>query len=190
LATAGAPSGGNSASSRFDSEPNQYGSVGQLNTPNQYRMGAENNSAFGNAQSSVLSVSGTPIQSLPLQLPAGFDPKGFLNVAKQVFIKVQAAFDASDVNALREFASDDVLAELQRQIQERGAQPNKTNVVTINAELLGFETDGDEHLASVHFSGTICEHEGAAAEPFEDVWNLSRPVNGRGGWVLAGMQSL
>jgi len=42
----------------------------------------------------------------------------------------------------------------------------------------------------VHFSGLIRETEGAAAEPFEEVWNLTRNVGRTDGWLLAGIQQL
>jgi predicted lipid-binding transport protein (Tim44 family) len=34
------------------------------------------------------------------------------------------------------------------------------------------------------------ENNQAVATPFEEVWNLSKPVEGRGGWLLAGIQQL
>ncbi len=143
-------------------------------------------SQWGSGAAPALAAASAPV----MQVPAGFDVNGFLGSAKQVFIRMQNAFDASDINALREFTADDVLAELKAQIAERGASLNKTDVVTLQADLIGFETDVDEYIASVHFSGMIREDVGAAAEPFEEIWNLSRPVNGQGGWLLAGIQHL
>jgi len=29
---------------------------------------------------------------------------------------------------------------------------------------------------------------GGAAEPFEETWNLVKPVNGRSGWLLGGIE--
>ncbi|MDZ4056181.1 MAG: Tim44 domain-containing protein, partial [Polynucleobacter sp.] len=31
---------------------------------------------------------------------------------------------------------------------------------------------------------------GAPATPFTEIWNLSKPTHGSGGWVLAGIQQL
>jgi predicted lipid-binding transport protein (Tim44 family) len=36
----------------------------------------------------------------------------------------------------------------------------------------------------------ISEEAGAPAAPFAEVWNLSKPVSGDGGWALAGIQQL
>jgi predicted lipid-binding transport protein (Tim44 family) len=36
----------------------------------------------------------------------------------------------------------------------------------------------------------IREESNAPAQPFAEVWNLSKPTQGAGGWVLAGIQQL
>jgi len=123
-------------------------------------------------------------------IPADFDVPAFLRNAKTYFIRLQAAWDKADVNDIREFTSPEMFAELRMQLQERGAAPNNTDVVNLNAELLGIEDVGSDHLASVKFSGLIKEAPDASAEPFTEIWNLSKPRSGQGGWVLAGIQQL
>ena len=56
--------------------------------------------------------------------------------------------------------------------------------------MLGIETQAAEYLASVRFSGMIREEANAPAQPFAEVWNLTKPTQGAGGWVLAGIQQL
>ena len=126
----------------------------------------------------------------PWGVPADFDTAGFLRSAKTYFIRLQAAWDKADNNDIREFTTPEMYAELKLQVQERGATPNNTDVVSLNAELLGLETVGSDHLASVKFTGMIKESAEAAAEPFAEVWNLSKPLSGQGGWLLAGIQQL
>ncbi len=126
----------------------------------------------------------------PVGVPADFDTVGFLRHAKTNFIRLQAAWDRADVNDIRDFTTPEMFAEMKMQLQERGASPNQTDVVTIDAELLGIETIGDEYLASVKFSGLIKEADNAPAEPFAEAWNLSKPVSGNGGWLLAGIQQM
>lgn len=121
-------------------------------------------------------------------VPADFDVNGFLRNAKGYFIRLQAAWDKADLNDLREFTSPEMFAELRLQIQERGNAANVTDVVSIDAQLLGIEDNGRDYLASVRFTGMIKEDAGAPAEPFNEVWNLAKPANGSGGWVLAGIQ--
>jgi predicted lipid-binding transport protein (Tim44 family) len=123
-------------------------------------------------------------------VPADFDTAGFLRHAKTNFIRLQAAWDRADINDIREFTTPEMFAELRMQLQERGASPNNTDVVSLNADLLGIETVGNDYLASVKFDGMIRESENAAAEPFAEIWNLSKPLNGQGGWLLAGIQQV
>lgn len=126
----------------------------------------------------------------PWGVPADFDTPAFLRHAKTYFIRLQAAWDKADTNDIREFTTPEMFAELRMQIQERGASPNHTDVVTLDAQLLGIENSGGDHLASVKFSGMIREADNAPAEPFAEVWNLTKPVSGQGGWTLAGIQQL
>jgi predicted lipid-binding transport protein (Tim44 family) len=63
-------------------------------------------------------------------------------------------------------------------------------VVQLDGELMGIETVGSDYLASVKFTGLIKEVPEASAEPFTEVWNLSKPLSGQGGWVLAGIQQV
>jgi predicted lipid-binding transport protein (Tim44 family) len=140
------------------------------------------------------SLDKPAVQSAPASgqwgVPADFDEAAFLRHAKSNFIRLQAAWDKADVNDIREFTTPEVFAELKIQIAERGAAPEYTDVVTIAAELLGIETSGSDYLASVKFNGTIKPAQDALPEPFAEVWNMSKPVTGNSGWVLAGIQQL
>src|SRR3569832_1568521 len=141
-------------------------------------------------QSAQPAASSHVMPQTPWGVPSDFDTTGFLRHAKTYFIRLQAAWDKADVGDIREFTTPQMFAELKMQIQERGASPNMTNEKTQKTQLLGMETHADEYLASVQFSGTIRESEHGAAEPFTEVWNLSKPISSHGGWVLAGIQQL
>lgn len=123
-------------------------------------------------------------------IPADFDVPPFLRNAKTYFIRLQAAWDKADLNDIREFTTTEMFAEFRLELQERGVSTNVTDVVKLEAEMLGVETVGSDHLASVKFTGLIKEDAAADAAPFAEVWNLSKPANGQGGWVLAGIQQL
>ena len=129
-------------------------------------------------------------QPTPWGIPADFDTNGFLRHTKTYFVRLQSAWDSANINDLREFTTPEMFAELRLQIQERGPSNSHTDVVQLDAELLGMEIVDDDHLASVKFSGLIKESDAAPAQPFCEVWNLSKPRNGQGGWVLAGIQQL
>jgi predicted lipid-binding transport protein (Tim44 family) len=91
---------------------------------------------------------------------------------------------------IREFTTPEMFAEVKVDLDSRGAQANQTDVVQLNADLLGVEDRGDEYFASVRFSGLIRETPGAAAESFVEVWNLSKSTRSGEGWLLAGIQQV
>lgn len=123
-------------------------------------------------------------------LPPGFDEYAFLDNAKHYFIKLQKAWDDGDLNSLREFATPEMFNTLTQDLNARAEVSNQTDVVTLNAELLGVETGQDSYLASIQFTGMIREQADVPAAPFTEIWNLSKPTHGSGGWVLAGIQQL
>ncbi|WP_288411189.1 TIM44-like domain-containing protein [uncultured Herbaspirillum sp.] len=136
------------------------------------------------------AASAQPAQIQHWGIPEGFDTAGFVRNAKTYFIRLQAAWDRADVNDIREFTTPEMFAELRMQLTERGAAPNATDVVQLDAELLGIETMAFDYLATVRFQGLIKEAPDVSAEPFAEIWNLSKPLNGSGGWVLAGIQQI
>ena len=126
-------------------------------------------------------------------IPEGFDAAGFVAAAKQNFISLQAAWDLADIPALRAMMTDGMLTEIQSQLAERGelvAGPNTTEVVMLEAQLLGIEDLGDVYMASIEFSGLIREESTAGPSPFREVWNMTKPKNGSLGWLVAGVQAL
>jgi len=127
-------------------------------------------------------------------VPAGFDTEGFLAAAKRNFVTLQDAWDRKDVAMLRSMMTDDMVGEISNQLAEReshtGGQVNTTEVVTLEAQLLGIEELPDVYLASVEFSGVIREDASAGPSPFREVWNMTKPTNGGGGWLVAGVQAL
>ena len=128
-------------------------------------------------------------------VPADFDIAGFTEAAKRNFITLQDAWDRSDIPALRAMMTDDMLTEIQSQLAERErtatpGQVNKTDVVMLEAQLLGIEELDDAYMASVEFSGMIREEPSVGPSPFREVWNMTKPRSGRGGWLVAGVQAL
>jgi predicted lipid-binding transport protein (Tim44 family) len=162
--------------------------IGSRIEPTPYQPAPFQPSAFQPAAGGV--ALDKPVPAAQWGVPAEFDQALFLRNAKSSFIRMQAAWDKADVADLREFTTPEVYAELKMQIQERGAVADFTDVVSIDAELLGIETANGESLASVKFTGMIKTAPTAPAEPFSEVWNMARPVSGATPWVLAGIQQL
>ena len=130
----------------------------------------------------------TPDVAATPTVPAGFDSEAFLRNAKVYFVRLQAAWDAGNVDDIREFTTPEMFAEVRVDLSSRGADKNQTDVVKLDADLLGVEDRGSEYLASVRFHGLIRETSGGSAEPFEEIWNLSKRTGE--GWLLAGIQQV
>ena len=61
---------------------------------------------------------------------------------------------------------------------------------SLNAQLLGIEELDDTYMASVEFSGVMVEDPSAGPTHFREVWNMTKPRQCRGGWLVAGVQAL
>ena len=127
-------------------------------------------------------------------VPEGFDANGFIEAAKRNFHTLQAAWDRSDVTTLRSMMTDGMLEEIRSQLAEReshtGAEPNHTEVMMLEAQLLGIEDLGTAYMASVEFSGMIREEPSSGPAPFREVWNMTKAKTGASGWLVAGVQAL
>jgi len=136
------------------------------------------------------SLSGAPGWGIP----AGFDVEGFLQASKANFRMLQAAWDRADIPSLRAMMTDAMLAQIQNQLAERerlgSGSANTTDVVMLEAHLLGIEEMDAGYMASVEFSGLIREDASAGPNPFREIWNITRPKSGSGGWLVAGVQAL
>ncbi|MBL8533939.1 MAG: Tim44 domain-containing protein [Betaproteobacteria bacterium] len=151
------------------------------------------------APGTTYSVTGDPIPSLDTSarapaptwsIPPDFDVAGFVRSAKVHFVRLQAAWDAGDLNDIRDFTTPEMFAEIKMDFTERGETPNRTEVESLEAELLGIEQQNGHVVASVRFTGALKEHADRPAEPFVEVWNLVKPRSGRDGWLLAGIQQV
>jgi predicted lipid-binding transport protein (Tim44 family) len=127
-------------------------------------------------------------------IPADFDSEGFVASAKRNFATLQDAWDRSDIATLRSMMTDEMLAEIKPQLaereQQRGSEPGKTEVVMLDAKLLGIEDTGADYMASVEFSGMIREDPSAGPSSFREVWNMTKTKAGPSGWLVAGVQAL
>lgn len=120
-------------------------------------------------------------------LPPGFDAAAFAREAKLNFIRLQAAFDAGNQDDLRAFTTPEVFAELAMQIAERGAASEPTDVLAVDAQVIEAVEEGEYRVVSVRFTGQVREGEAAPAA-FDEIWHLSKPASGSGGWLVAGIQ--
>jgi predicted lipid-binding transport protein (Tim44 family) len=121
--------------------------------------------------------------------PAWFDAEGFAEGAKTHFIRLQAAWDQADFRDIREYTAPQLFAELKRERESLGDARNYTEVVTLSAELLGVQRDGEQAVASVRFTGLIREDEQAPAKPLDEIWHVAHDwASPEGDWLITGIQ--
>ena len=112
-----------------------------------------------------------------------------LGSARHQFLSLQAAWDAGDLDALRRLTTESMFAELAAALPARGAAPNRTDVLSLEAHLISHEAIGPIELASIEFSGVVRECDALGAVPFREVWMLAREPS-ECGWRLARQQAL
>ena len=193
---------GNDASARpWEAQNTAFDSTPEANAPTSTQINPQTTpqTALQSGGSMIGSAIGGSVPSA-LQgsqtwgVPEGFDTENFVSAAKRNFITLQDAWDRADMASLRAMMTDSMLSEIKSQLAEREAnfpgQPNKTEVVKLDAQLLGIEELPDVYMASVEFNGVIREEADAAPSPFREVWNMTKPKNGNSGWLVAGVQAL
>jgi predicted lipid-binding transport protein (Tim44 family) len=125
--------------------------------------------------------------AVPVALPGGMPAADFERLAKMVFIRMQAANDAANLDDLRKFTTPELFASLRLDLQERGSAKQLTDVVQIDAQVVEVAQEKGQDIVTVRFHGLIREAAEAGAEPFNELWHLVRPADGVGEWAIAGI---
>ena len=137
------------------------------------------------APNSVAATTAAAPVATPARWP-GFDEAQFVRHARMNFVDLQSAYDGKDIAAIRDFVTPELAAEIEKDMLAAGSI-EKTEVTTLDAEVLDVTTENGLHVVSVRFSGLM--REGASEpQPFKELWHLEKPVDGRSGWVISGIQ--
>ena len=141
------------------------------------------------APHSVAATTAGGMTSAPNnRFPPDFDAEDFARHAKANFMKLQEAHDRKDIGAIRDFLTPEMSREIEADIRAAGNAPQKTEVVTLDADVLDLTRENGAYVVSVKFSGLIRERAGEAPQPFSEIWHLEKPVDGSSGWQVAGIQ--
>jgi len=143
----------------------------------------------GTVSAAAASASAAPAASAAAAsaLPAGFDAEAFQRIAKTIFIRLQAANDHADLNDLRNFTTPELFASLRVDLLERGNAEQRTDVVTVDAQVLEFVQEVGRQIVSVRFHGLMREEADASAAPFDEIWHLVK-TDDAAAWAIAGIQ--
>ena len=128
-----------------------------------------------------------PAAAAPRPFPPGFDAVGFARQAKLQFTRLQGAYDTGDRATMAEVMTPEMYAEVSRELGARG-EHKPTEIVSLEAAVLEVTTEDASHLASVRYTGLVREDGDSNPKPLDEIWNLTKPVDGSSGWLLAGIQ--
>ncbi len=139
----------------------------------------------GQASGASASQSGAAV-SVP-----GFDEEEFLRGAKLVYTRLQASWDARDLNDIHEFATPEVMEEIKRQAAQ-DPTPSKTEILLINAKVLEAKFQGQHTVATVYYDVLMREDKTKdAPEQVREVWHFRRDsADPKASWKLEGIQQL
>lgn len=132
----------------------------------------------------------TAAAAQPSAIPADFDAAGFARNATQQFLALQSANDARDLQRLRDYLTPEMFEEIAADVQARGDVAQNTQVFGLTAQVLEVAEEGDRYVVSVRFTGGIRDQMHADTEDLDEVWHLTKPRTGFGGWVVAGIQQV
>jgi predicted lipid-binding transport protein (Tim44 family) len=151
---------------------------------------AANDTATWRSASSSVEPGFTPspvVQPVGSSVPAGVDTAALERAAKMIFIRMQAANDAGDLNDLRQFSTPEMFAAFSLDLQDRQSARQRTDVVQLDAQVLDWAEEAGQQIVSVRFHGLIREEADGTAAPFDEVWHLVRPTDGSREWAIAGI---
>ncbi len=144
----------------------------------------------GSAAAAPHSVAATTASIAASRWPADFNAEEFVRHARLNFVRLQTANDTRDRTALADFLTPDMLTDVQEQWRVEGDAQGKTEVVTLESEVLDVVNEGLLYIVSVRFSGLIREATDSEAQPFAEIWHLEKPMRGTLGWLVSGIQQV
>lgn len=176
LAGAGGTGFMGDASRRPESQSNAFRTADGAATP-------QRGSLIGSRLGGLATAS-----AQPTVLPVDFDAPAFARNAKDQFMALQSANDSADLDRLRDYLTPEMFDVVSGDLAARGPSQQVTQVFGLDAQVLAVVQEQDRYVVSVRFTGSTRDQQGSVPEELDEVWHLTKPVAGMGGWVVAGIQ--
>ena len=130
-----------------------------------------------------------PAADQGVDVPAGFDTDEFLRGAKMAYTRMQQAWDRRDLDDIAQFATPAVMQALREQMAAEPT-PSHTEIMLVNAQLLGAEDEGNDQRAQVFFDVLLRERpDQQTPSSAREVWHFLRE-GANGSWKLDGIQQV
>lgn len=144
----------------------------------------------GNLWNRMQNFGAGPANADPgIDVPADFNVQDFLKGAKMAYSRMQQSWDKRDLNDISRFATPAVVSVLQEQLRA-DPNPSRTEILSVNASLVGVEDEGQTRRAQVFFDVMMREDPtNPAPENIREIWHFVRsdPTDG---WMLDGIQQV
>jgi len=101
------------------------------------------------------SASDNAAASQVTMLRPDINEKHFLKAARDIFMRMQTAWDARDMDDIHRFCTADVAEDIATKMQADGR--NQTDVTTLNAQIADAWIESDLEWAAVHFNAMLTE---------------------------------
>jgi len=134
----------------------------------------------------------------------GFDTDYFVQVASDVFFKVQAGWMRRDISSYRNLLGNQLAAEYEAQFKEmesKGELNKLENISIRQVEIIAADSEGGEDFVTVLFTANLLDYtvddksgsliSGSMTEPvkFAEEWSWARPM-GTEDWKLEGIKEV
>jgi len=120
------------------------------------------------------------------------DQDFFLGAAKDIFMRMQVAWDAKDMEAIHGFCLPEVANRIEMEMGNLDGRTTETEVATLNAEITDTWVESNLEWVAIHFTAMMQEKESGSettSNKIQEHWIFQHdPSSEDPTWYLAGIQ--
>jgi len=148
-------------------------------------------------QSELFTSSEASPQTSGQMLRPDIDEAHFIPAAKDIFMRMQTAWDQKNMPDIRQFCSPDIANKVEQDLQQLGDHSTHTEVGMLNAEIADMWIEGNDEWVAVHFQAMLQEEtRDLAGQSLEnntheanETWIFRHPCHSEDPtWYVAGIQ--
>jgi len=134
------------------------------------------------------AATGAAQRRAPIQAPAWFDERRFLDAARQHFMALQQHWDANEMDKIAEFVTPQMLDFIRKERAELGDGLQSTYIDNLQVQLDGVDDQADKTVATLTFSGVSKKSRFEQGENFSESWRMERRQGENQPWLVAGIR--
>lgn len=131
----------------------------------------------------------TDDESIPMDLPAGFDVPSFIDGALGHYRLIQQAWNDGDMSVIEEYVATDLFQALAEQRQSVKTAP-QTEVLDLTVDIVRADASGPVHEISLLFRGRCADKVEKSEDGIFDTWHLARDTRTADApWIIVGIEA-